>query len=77
MEDIIKEKKIQIAPTKENREELNRVNAELKIYLKLEEAIWKQKAGLKWFTDGKRNTKFFHEYVKGRRRRLNVKENAR
>lgn len=61
LEDIIKEKEIQleIAPTEENREELNRVNAELKRYLKLEEAIWKQNAGLKWFTDGERNTNSF------------------
>lgn len=36
------------------------------------EEFWKQKAGMKWFKDGERNTKFFHSVVKGRRSRLKV-----
>ncbi|XP_059281333.1 uncharacterized protein LOC132035027 [Lycium ferocissimum] len=42
----------------------------------LEEVIkefWKQKAGMQWFQDGDRNTRFFHAYVQGRRRRLQLK----
>jgi len=29
---------------------------------------------MKWFNDGDRNTKFFHTYVIGRRRRLQINE---
>ncbi|KAH0699317.1 hypothetical protein KY284_013532 [Solanum tuberosum] len=76
LEDVIKDKEIQfeMAPTYTNREELSRKNADLKKPLKIEEDFWKQKAGMRWFKDEDRNTKFFHEYVKGRRRKLNIKE---
>ncbi|XP_019258573.1 PREDICTED: uncharacterized protein LOC109236798 [Nicotiana attenuata] len=42
-------------------------------YLALEEEFWKQKAGMLWFKDGDRNTKFFHVQVKGRRKKLQLK----
>lgn len=29
---------------------------------------------MRWFNDGDRNTKFFHAYVKGRRRRLQLND---
>lgn len=29
---------------------------------------------MRWFEDGDRNTKFFHSYVKERRRKLNISE---
>ncbi|KAK6803878.1 hypothetical protein RDI58_001662 [Solanum bulbocastanum] len=29
---------------------------------------------MRWFTDGDRNTKFFHSYVKGRKRKLQLNE---
>ncbi|XP_015159412.1 uncharacterized protein [Solanum tuberosum] len=76
LEDVIKDKEIQfeMAPTDTNREELSRKNADLKKPLKIEEDFWKQKAGMRWFKDEDRNTKFFHEYMKGRRRKLNIKE---
>ncbi|XP_059285213.1 uncharacterized protein LOC132038577 [Lycium ferocissimum] len=44
--------------------------AELNSYLHLEEEHWKQKSGMRWFKDGDKNTKFFHSYVKGRRKKL-------
>lgn len=31
-----------------------------------------QKTGMKWFADGNRNTKIFHAYVTGRRKRLQL-----
>ncbi|KAK4731189.1 hypothetical protein R3W88_024177 [Solanum pinnatisectum] len=43
-------------------------------FLNLEEEYWKHKSGLSWFKEGDRNTKFFHSYVKGRRRRMNLDE---
>lgn len=61
-------------PTPENREELNRTNAELKKYYLIEKEFWRQKARLRCFEKGDRNTKFFHSYVKGRRRKLNISE---
>ncbi|KAH0692608.1 hypothetical protein KY285_019705 [Solanum tuberosum] len=76
LEDVIKEKEIQLemAPTEANRAEMSKANAELKRYRKIEEDFWKQKAGMRWFKEGDSNTKFFHAYVKGRRRKLNIKE---
>lgn len=46
--------------------------AELRKYRKLEEDYWKQKAGMTWFKEGNKNTKFFHDHVKGRRKRLMI-----
>ncbi|KAG5581995.1 hypothetical protein H5410_052622 [Solanum commersonii] len=44
----------------------------LKNKLLREEEFWKLKAGMQWFKEGERNTKFFHTIVKGRRSRLRV-----
>ncbi|XP_060216902.1 uncharacterized protein LOC132644331 [Lycium barbarum] len=38
------------------------------------EKFWKQKAGMQWFKDGDRNTKFFHAHVNGKRRDYNFRE---
>ncbi|XP_059311479.1 uncharacterized protein LOC132063063 [Lycium ferocissimum] len=59
-------------PLMENRAQLHRVQAELSKYLHLEEAYWRQKSGMKWFKDGDRNTRFFHTYVNGRRKKLKL-----
>ncbi|WMV59326.1 hypothetical protein MTR67_052711 [Solanum verrucosum] len=76
LEDLVKAKEVQleISPTEENRGILSKAEAELKRYRHIEEEYWRQKAGMKWFKDGDRNTKFFHAYVKGKRRKLQVKE---
>lgn len=60
-------------PTFQNRERLQKIQAELIRYLALEEIFWKQKAGMNWFKDGDKNTKFFHAQVNGRRKRLQLK----
>ncbi|XP_019252907.1 PREDICTED: uncharacterized protein LOC109231725 [Nicotiana attenuata] len=60
-------------PTFQNRVRLQKVQAELIRYLALEEEFWKQKAGMNWFQDGDRNTKFFHAQVNGRRKRLQLR----
>ncbi|KAK4730439.1 hypothetical protein R3W88_023427 [Solanum pinnatisectum] len=48
--------------------ELSKSNVDLKRFMKIEEEFWKQKAGMRWFKDGDKNTKFFHAYVNGRRK---------
>ncbi|XP_060216653.1 uncharacterized protein LOC132644112 [Lycium barbarum] len=53
-------------------EKLMKVQAELTRVLHLEEEFWKQKAGMSWFQDGDKNSKFFHAHVKGRRKRLQL-----
>ncbi|KAH0743282.1 hypothetical protein KY290_031275 [Solanum tuberosum] len=74
LEDIVKAKEMQleINPTEENRSSLRKAEAELKRYLHIGEDYWKQKAGMKWFQKGDKNTKLFHAYVKGRRRKLKI-----
>uniref|UniRef100_A0A0V0IHV1 Putative ovule protein n=1 Tax=Solanum chacoense TaxID=4108 RepID=A0A0V0IHV1_SOLCH len=76
LEDMIRvnETQLEMSPTEANRATLSKANAELKRYLKIEEEYWRQKAGMKWFQDGDRNTKFFHSYVKGRRRKLHIQK---
>lgn len=59
----------ELNPTQPNRERLQKVQAECIRYLALEEEFWKQKAGMAWFQDGDRNTKFFHPQMNGRRKR--------
>ncbi|KAH0661241.1 hypothetical protein KY284_026172 [Solanum tuberosum] len=53
-EDIvkIKEKLFDEVPTTENREVLQRAQAEHKRYLHFEEIFWQQKAGYDWFENG-------------------------
>ncbi|XP_075095345.1 uncharacterized protein LOC142173621 [Nicotiana tabacum] len=69
----LKKLKKALSPTYHNRERLQKVQAELIRFLVLEKEFWKQKAGMSWFQDGDRNTKFFHAQVNGRRRRLQLK----
>ncbi|XP_059290400.1 uncharacterized protein LOC132043958, partial [Lycium ferocissimum] len=75
IEDTIKVKELQFQnnASRENRMQLHQAQAELTRFLHLEEEYWKQKAGMKWFNDGDRNTKFFHSYVRGRRNKLTLK----
>nr|XP_009765405.1 PREDICTED: uncharacterized protein LOC104216959 [Nicotiana sylvestris] len=71
---IVHEAQFERFPTYQNRERLQKVQAELIRYLALEEEFWRQKSGMAWFQDGDRNTKFFHAQVNGRRRRLQLKQ---
>ncbi|XP_059310994.1 uncharacterized protein LOC132062436 [Lycium ferocissimum] len=59
LEDVVKVHEIQfeLQPTPSDREK----------------EFWKQKAGMQWFQDGDRNTRFFHAYVQGRRKSLQLK----
>lgn len=69
---IVHEAEFEANPTKQNKQRLQKVQAELIRYLALEEKYWKQKSGMSWFKDGDRNTKFFHAQVRGRRKKLQL-----
>jgi len=70
LEEVVKvhETQFELNPTVQNRERLQRVQAELIRVWALEEDFWKQKAGMAWFKDGDRNTKLFHAHVNGKRK---------
>lgn len=59
---------------RKKKSSLSKVGADLKIYFHTKEDYWKQKVGMKWFSDEESNLKFFHAYVKGKRGKLQVKE---
>lgn len=50
-----------------------KAQAQLNLQLAREEDFWRKKAGMDWFKDGERNTKFFHIVCKGRRNILKLK----
>ncbi|KAG5632942.1 hypothetical protein H5410_004659 [Solanum commersonii] len=74
LEDLIRAKEVQleINASEENRTTLKKFEADLKKYLHIEEEYWKQKASMRWFKDGDRNTKFFHAFVNRRRRKMQI-----
>ncbi|KAH0685786.1 hypothetical protein KY285_016345 [Solanum tuberosum] len=73
-EDIVrvKEQLFEHTPTSVNREVFSRTQAGYTKYLHFEEEFWRQKSVIQWFTEGDRNTKFFHNLIKGRSKRLNI-----
>ncbi|XP_059315814.1 uncharacterized protein LOC132066528 [Lycium ferocissimum] len=60
-------------PSQLNRLVLQKAQAETKRYLHYEEEYWRQKSGLDWFIDGDKNTRFFHNLVKGRMKKPQIK----
>ncbi|XP_016445653.1 uncharacterized protein LOC107770832 [Nicotiana tabacum] len=60
-------------PKVENIIVLQKAQSELKRYLSIEEQYWKQKAGMSWFVEGDRNTRFFHNHVNSKRQKLQLK----
>ncbi|XP_009622845.1 uncharacterized protein [Nicotiana tomentosiformis] len=74
-EDIVRVKEMlfEDEPNIQNRIMLQKAQAELKKYHSIEEQYWKQNAGIKWFAEGVRNTRFFHNHVNGKRQRLQLK----
>ncbi|XP_059310266.1 uncharacterized protein LOC132061469 [Lycium ferocissimum] len=69
----VKEALFEEDPSVVNSVVLQKAQAEMKQYLNLEEQYWKQKAQFSWYTEGDRNTAFFHNYVTGKRRNLLIK----
>ncbi|XP_070004894.1 uncharacterized protein [Nicotiana sylvestris] len=75
LEEVVKvhETQFKLNQTVQNRERIQRVQADLIRVWPLEEEFWKQKAGMAWFKDGDRNTKLFHAHVNDKRRKLQLK----
>ncbi|XP_060202918.1 uncharacterized protein LOC132631354 [Lycium barbarum] len=74
LEEVVQvhEQEFEQNPTGLNRERLQRVQADLIRFYAIEEKFWRQKAGMLWFQDGDRNTKFFHAHVNGKRIKLQL-----
>ncbi|VFQ89741.1 unnamed protein product [Cuscuta campestris] len=60
-------------PTEKKRAEANLASANLILSLNKEVDFWKQKANIKWMSEGNCNSKFFHSFVKSKRRKLAIK----
>ncbi|XP_047267639.1 uncharacterized protein LOC124898061 [Capsicum annuum] len=58
LEDVIKVKKVQfeIQPLADNRTHIHKTKVELKRWMEIEEDFWKQKAGMRWFSEGDKNS---------------------
>lgn len=76
LEDVcrMKEQQLEVNPTEQNKEELAKSEEVLRKYYEIEEEYWKEKAGMQWFKEGERNTKFFHAYVNGKRKIMFISE---
>ncbi|XP_042056281.1 uncharacterized protein LOC121800853 [Salvia splendens] len=51
-------------PTPAHKAEFSRVSVEFIITAKMEEEFWRQKVAIRWASDGERNSKFFHGWVR-------------
>ncbi|VFQ93922.1 unnamed protein product [Cuscuta campestris] len=60
-------------PNPSNREADNKGRAHLIQATNIELLFWKQKANLKWISEGDCNSKFYHAYVKGRRAKAKIR----
>ncbi|XP_060211843.1 uncharacterized protein LOC132639414 [Lycium barbarum] len=69
----IKEQLFEGNPSEENRMVMQRAQAELKLYLHYEEEFWRQKARMDCFSEGDKNTRYFHSLVKGRRKKIQIR----
>ncbi|XP_019255101.1 PREDICTED: uncharacterized protein LOC109233686 [Nicotiana attenuata] len=69
----VKEMLFEVEPTRANRIVLHQAQAELKKYLSIEDQYWKQKARMTLFAEGGRNTRFFHNHLNGKGKKLQLK----
>ncbi|VFR00985.1 unnamed protein product [Cuscuta campestris] len=60
-------------PNPNNREADNKARAHLIQATNIELLFWKQKANLKWISEGDCNSKFYHAFVKGRRAKAKIR----
>ncbi|XP_060200398.1 uncharacterized protein LOC132628651 [Lycium barbarum] len=66
------EKKHIANPSDETRSNLNKTRAEFIRLVKNQDEILRQKAKARWLKDGDKNTAYFHNVIKDRRRKLNL-----
>ncbi|KAL1531048.1 hypothetical protein AAHA92_33770 [Salvia divinorum] len=59
-------------PTSSNRTEINKLIAQYILLLKMEEDFWRQKATIRWLSEGDQNTKFYQSWVRQKRTRLHI-----
>ncbi|VFQ85187.1 unnamed protein product [Cuscuta campestris] len=57
-------------PSPDNLSSLNLQKAKHSKCINNIDSFWRQKANIKWIKEGEANTSFFHNYVKGKRKRL-------
>nr|XP_009629929.1 uncharacterized protein LOC104119987 [Nicotiana tomentosiformis] len=76
LEDIVKVKEMLFEGdrTTESRIVLQKAQAELKNFLRVEEQYWNKKSAMTWFAEGDRNTTFFHNLVNGKRKKLQLQK---
>ena len=48
------------------------VEAQVEALLRAEEEYWRRRGGIKWTLKGDANTKYFHAYANGRRRKCAI-----
>lgn len=65
---------LELDPTEDKKADLRKAMEELSKFQNYEEDYWKEKSSMQWFKEGDSNTKFFHAYVKGRRKRLMIQK---
>ncbi|XP_060202736.1 uncharacterized protein LOC132631154 [Lycium barbarum] len=61
-----------IDKNEQSRTELNKGQAEYVHWMAMQEALLEQKSQIKWFEEGDSNTRYFHNVIKDRRRRLQL-----
>jgi len=61
-----------ISNTEQNREELYKAKAEYVNWMAKQDSLLRQKAQVKWYEEGDRNSKYFHSVIKEIRRRFQL-----
>ncbi|VFQ59730.1 unnamed protein product, partial [Cuscuta campestris] len=73
LEDLQAQEKYELDDSANNREACNLAHAKLLKACNKEENYWAQKANIKWLSSGDASTKFFHSFVKGKRRKASIR----
>jgi hypothetical protein len=63
---------LQCEETPGDRESILRIQSEIEQLLEMEDMKWKQRAKRNWFSQGDRNTQFFHAWANFRRKKNRI-----